>query len=361
MLCLKPPYFQLSVCGVYLSRLVSLDLSYCRAVTDSGLLPLLTARDLTGAEDPRFGQCRDLRRLRLAGCQDLSPALSVRQALLSLPGLALLDHPETVSVIHSLELEGSLALRTLHSGLESSEESLAVACRTCPEAEHVFTVLHPAQPPHCLLALLELRALRELHVREEEETGGEPLGPLLVPVLSKHGETLVSLNIAECGDISLSVICSACPSLLHLVLLWNKNYLTTHTDSQIFPRLRTAEFAFRPDDEGDNFLQRQLSSSDLSLVLNSSSLVSLKLGQSQNLTDQLFTTVFCTNSMENLQSLELDQCHEISLESLEPLLENHNSLESCTFIRCEQITRRDIQKYQKKVNKFKWNIKINWS
>ena len=119
--------------------------------------------------------------------------------------------------------------------------------------------------------------------------------------------------------------------------------------------------AFRPEDEGDNFVQRQLSSSELSLVLSSPSLVSLKLGQSHNLTDQLFTRLHCANTMENLQSLELDQCHHISMESLESLLETQNCLENCSFIRCEQITRRDVQKYQKMANKLKWNIKIHWS
>ena len=199
--------------------------------------------------------------------------------------------------------------------------------------------------------------LKELHVREEEgEDSSEPLGPLLAPVLSQHGETLVSLNIADCGDVCLPVICSTCPALL-----WNRSYLNCQTDRQFFPRLRTAELAFRPEDDGDNFVQRQLSSSELSLVLSSPSLVSLKLGQSHNLTDQLFTRLHCANSMENLQRLELDQCHHISMESLESLLETQNCLENCSFIRCEQITRRDVQKYQKMANKLKWNIKVHWS
>ena len=356
------------MCGVYLARLSSLDISYCRCLTDRGLLPLLVAEDHTGAADPRFGQCRDLRRLEVAGSQNITASTSVRQALLSLTKLALCDHPETVPVIEQLVVESclstSLALRTLHSGLESSQESLAVASLVSPQAEHVFLVLHPAQPPGCLIALQHLQALRELHIRQETDEPGDvdPLGPLLGPVLSRHGETLISLNIAECQHISLPVICSSCPVLLHLVLLWNQHYLCSETDRQFFPRLRTAELAFRPDDDGDNFAGSQMSSSDLSLVLSSPSLVSLKLGLSHNLTDQLFTRLYCTsNSMENLLSLELDQCHHISMESLEPLLETHNCLENCSFIRCEQITRRDIQKYQKKVNKLKWNMKIHWS
>ena len=81
---------------------------------------------------------------------------SVRQALLSLPRLALCDHPETVSVIQELVVESSLAtgleLRTLHSGLESSEESLATACLVSPQAQHVFIVLHPGQSALCLAA-----------------------------------------------------------------------------------------------------------------------------------------------------------------------------------------------------------------
>ena len=350
------------MCGVYLARLSSLDISYCRCLTDRGLLPLLVAEDDTGTADPRFGQCRDLRRLVVAGSQNITASISVRQALISLTRLALCDHPETVSVIEQLVVESclsaSLALRTLHSGLESSEESLAVASLVSPQAEHVFLVLHPAQPPVSLLALQHLQTLRELHVRQESVEPGEALGPLLGPVLSKHGETLISLNIAECQHISLPVICSTCPSLLHLVLLWNQNYLSSETDRQFFPKLRTVELAFRPDDDGES----QMSSSDLSLVLSSPCLVSLKLGQAHHLTDQLFTRLYSTsNSLENLVSLELDQCHHISMESLEPLLETQNCLENCSFIRCEHITRRDIQKYQKKVNKLKWNMKIHWS
>ena len=71
---------QLSVCGVYMSRLTSLDISYCRSVTDQGLMSLLTARDHSGARDPRFGQCRGLVSLLVAGCQNISPAVSVRQS-----------------------------------------------------------------------------------------------------------------------------------------------------------------------------------------------------------------------------------------------------------------------------------------
>ena len=89
---------------------------------------------------------------------------SVRQALLSLPRLALCDHPETVSVIQELVVESSLAtgleLRTLHSGLESSEESLATACLVSPQAQHVFIVLHPGQSALCLLALHHLQSLK---------------------------------------------------------------------------------------------------------------------------------------------------------------------------------------------------------
>ena len=102
----------------------------------------------------------------VAGCQKITE-ISVSQALLHLPHLTVCDYPDTVSIIHNLletdpDLITRLNLLTLHSGLESREESLSVSCRKCPEAEHVFIVLHPAQPPYSLLSLLDIDKIRQV-------------------------------------------------------------------------------------------------------------------------------------------------------------------------------------------------------
>ena len=349
-------------------RLTSLDLSYCLQVSDSGLLSVLLPQDPSGREDPRYGQCCQLSRLLVAGCQNIT-GLSIRQALLRLPHLAVCDFPDTAGLVHQLvldtKMEWSLRLRSLHSGLDSGQDSLAVSTKMCQEAEHAFIVLHPAQTAHCLLSLLDLQTVRELHLREElaDDEAVSETGLMLGPVLVRHGQTLVSLNIAECHHVNVSLICTSCTQLTHLVLLWNKSYVSDHTDGgEAFPGLKTVNLAFLTDKDGDaNLVRREMSSTDLCLILSSPTLQSLKVSHSRQLTDLSYTSVYSKNSMVNLKILELDQCHHISMDSLEYFLEDPNSLESVRFIKCEQITKREIQKYQRKVNKLKWNIRIDWS
>ena len=45
---------QVSIVGLYLSSLTSLDLSYCAQVTDGGLLSLVLSQDHTGLSDLRY-------------------------------------------------------------------------------------------------------------------------------------------------------------------------------------------------------------------------------------------------------------------------------------------------------------------
>ena len=48
------PSLQVSIVGLYLSSLTSLDLSYCPQVTDGGLLSLVLPQDHTGLSDLRY-------------------------------------------------------------------------------------------------------------------------------------------------------------------------------------------------------------------------------------------------------------------------------------------------------------------
>ena len=187
-------------------------------------------------------------------------------------------------------------------------------------------------------------------------------GVMMDPVLLRHGQTLLSLNLAECQHINVSLICHSCPSLIHLTLLWNKSYVCSdQTDRRPFPVLKTVSLAFLTQEEEDNVLRREMSTSELCLILSSPSLQSLKVVHSQNLTDMSLSSSYSFGSMINLKNLELEHCHNISMDSLESFLEDQNSLDSVRFIKCEQITNRDIQKYQRKVKKLNWNIKIEWS
>jgi len=360
----------LSILGLYCSKLTTLDLSYCAQVSDKGLSSLIVPQDSAGDPDQRFGQCKLLARLLLAGSQNISHK-SVLLAVLHLRHLVALDYHDSVGVVEELVLQGrldrKLLLRSLYSMDSSSSDSLSLAVSVCSKVEYIYIVTSDTMGSTTLLGLLDLHQLREIHVRNELGQYCLPVRDNLGPVLEAHGETLVSINLAEVDQIDIDLLCEVCHNLIHLVLLWNKSYLapipTKHSKpvmkKKFFSKLLTVEIAFIEPDEENLFSEMCIS--QLCLILLSPGLTSLKLSASRHLTDMVFSDILDQNSFQNLKHLELTRCNEISFEGLEQFLISENVLEEVKFVKCEEITKRDFQNYQKTVKKRKWNIKVEWS
>jgi len=361
---------QVSIIGLYMSNLTSLDVSFCTQVSDHGLLTLVLGQDVSGASDTRFGQCKKLSTLLVSGCQNVS-SHSVTTLLLNL-NLSMFDFCDTVGVIHQLicddKLNKTLLLKSLYCGESCTQESLPLVIGACPRVEHVFMVLNDQVTCQALYSLLDIKYLRELHIREESGTSGDDLdlvtlNDVLTPVLVNHGATLVSVNLAETKNIDVASLCSHCPNLVHLALHWNKSYVLDSNHSsrrEWFPALKTVDLSFVEHND-DNYLPSELSFDHLLLILRSPLLKSIKICQSRNFTDQCFENIFSLNSLRHLEHLELTKCDEICFISLEILLEQENCLTNVKLVKCEQVTRRDIQSYQKKIKKWKWKLNLEWS
>jgi len=358
-----------SILGLYCSKLNSLDLSYCTQVSDRGLLSLISPQDSSGAPDKRFGQCMLLNKLLLAGSQNISHQ-SVTVAVQHLRNLVALDFHDSVGVIEELVIEGrldrKLLLKSLYSVDSSTSDSLSLAVSVCSKVEYVYIVTSDTMGSTTLLSLLDLHQLKEIHLRNELHQYCLPVRDHLGPVLQAHGETLISLNFAEIDQIDVELLCDVCPNLIHLVLLWNKSYLTPQPSKkmklcqrQYFPKLRTADIAYTEPDEENLFSEMCIS--HLSIILYSPCLSSLKLTWSQHLTDSVLNDVIDKNGFQNLKHMELTQCNELSFEGMELFLECDNMLEHVRFAKCQEITKRDFLHYQKTVKKRKWNIKVEWS
>jgi len=358
-----------SILGLYCPKLTSLDLSYCTQLSDRGLLALLSPQDSWAKPDSRFGQCKLLSKLLVSGSQNISSE-AVAEAVQQLHQLAVLDYQDSVGVVEQLVLGGrldrQLLLRSLHSLGSTSSDSLALAVSVCPMVEHVYIVTSDTMTSTTLLSLLDLDQVKEIHICNELGLYSLPVQEHLGPVLQKHGETLVSLNLAEVEQIDVEMICDFCPNLVHLALLWNKSYITQlpgKTRKQVkrsfFPKLLTVDIAYtEPDDEN---MFSEMCARDLTSILLSPCLRSVKLCQAQNLSDLVFSDIVSENGFQELKFLELNKCNEITYSGLESYLETQNILELAKFVRCEEVTRRDYQNYQKKVKKWKWNIKVEWA
>ena len=342
-------------------QLTSLDLSYCTGVSDRGLKSLVLGQDSGGGSDARFGQCQRLSRLLVSGCQNVT-CDSVEMLILLLDRLSVLDYCDTVGVIHQIvdqqKIQKKLLLRSLYCGESCSSESLSLALSVCPHVEHVYVVLSQDVTCQSLLSLLDITCLHELHVRDEttwSDNDSLIFSDVMNPVLTKHGDTLVSINFAEVFHVDVAAICDTCPNLLHVALLWNKSYTISDISGQRqwFPKLKTVEYSvFQPNEMPPN---------NLLLILRSPHLKSLKIRQSCHLSDQIIEDTLSIHSFQYLENLELNKCHSLSFEGLEMLLEHENNIESVKLLECEQITKRDIQIYQKKLKKWKWSLNLEWS
>ena len=301
---------------------------------------------------------------------------SVSQLLVSLDKLTVLDFPDTVGVIHSLvlddkqSLDSILRLRSLHSGESCSDQSLAVAVNLCPQVEYVYIVLGEFVTSSSCLSLLDVDFLRELHLRQDASylPGTGLLSEVLSPVLNRHGATLVSINLAELEVVDVSCLCNNCPSLVHLALMWNKSYISGETEEtqtkrrEWFPKLQTLDLANASfNDDNFEYLHTEVPTQNLLQILRSPVLKSIKICASRNLTSECMENVLAFNELEYLELLELNKCHEISFDSLEILLEAENKLNHVRVLRCDQITKRDVQFYQMKCKKWKWNVNIEWT
>ena len=308
----------LSIVGLYCPLLTNLDITYCTAVSDQGLCTLFLNQDSSGQPiTGRFGQCTLLSTLLVSGSQGITD-LGASQALLNLPHLAVFDYHNTVAVLTSLFIFHNverLKLRVLH-GSEEEEQDLAAAIDICPDLRHLHLLTHPSlRNANVFQPLLKLPEMRELRICNEAGLYCLPLLTHLTPVISHHGQTLVSLSLAEVGQIDVGLLATLCPALVHLNLLWNSQYLEGNSiPPDFFPKLRTAELSCRErEDVEEDMLEPP--QDHLAVILSSPMLTSLKLSNSANLTNLFMSNLIsCPSScLQLLQTLHLTRCNEVSL------------------------------------------------
>ena len=234
------------------------------------------------------------------------------------------------------------------------------------QVEHVYIVLADYITPASCLGLLDVDHLRELHLRPDNSYCPHPklLLEVLSPVLSRHGQTLVSLNLTELEAVEVGTLCENCPSLVHLALMWNKAYISREGETpkrEWFPKLQTIDLAYANFNEDIfDYVPIEVPTHNLLQILRSPKLKSIEMCSSRNLTNECMASVLAFNDLDELEFLELNKCHEISFESLKNLLEAENKLNHVRVLKCEQITNRDIETYRKKCKRWKWNVNIEW-
>jgi hypothetical protein len=357
-----------SLVGCYMDKMNHLDISYT-AVSDNGLMTLFSPVDLAGCRNDRFGKCVNISKLMVASCQKISE-IGALEALKCLKNLQVFDYQNSVGVISTFADEAKYHNKPRQKFLLKSlyvctdflpSDALSVAIMSCPQAEYIYLVTFTGMDENTALALLDMNIITEMHIRNEMDAFCLPFYTSCSPVLAKHGETMVSINLAEIEEVSVHLIRDACPNLLHLSLLWNRSFFLHDGPSSRsrFSRLRTVHVSCV--DEADDGKITDIPSDDLVSILSCPDICSITLNNCQSLTDDVVRMATDVNRFDKIVKMELEKCDSVTIEGLEEILEAHNGLEQLALEKCENVTKRDVEVYRKKVKKLNWNIKVTWS
>ncbi len=366
----------LAVVGVYAEKLEELDVSFTGA-SDAGVLCLFSPQDEMGNDNDRFGKCLLLRSLNLEHTHVSEAAVSA--ALLSLEKLSHLVHPDSVCAVHSALFENPerrFALTSLSSAGAAVEDFvLHSAIRACDRATRISINTYELMGPASLLPLTEAAAsdLTHLEVTNLAGTYNKPsMQMCLGPVLTRHGQTLLSLSLVEVADVNLARTLTSCPNLRTLHLGYNVSYASSSSSSSSATRgksqnryptncLRVLEvLAFKDDEDGSALCP---SKQDFLRLLAAPRLEKLLLTSCPNLCDEVVEETLRAHTFPRIASLEIHGCNNVSLDSLAPVLLGDNPLSDVKLMDCKEIHRKDIDSYRKRLKKARLDkaVAVEWA
>ena len=325
-----------------------------------------------------MGQCKSINKLRITYTRVTVQGIQI--ALENLPLLKVFDCCSTVQVLASMHREAvehqlsdipKYALIDLHCSNESTayeSGGLAVAISLCPCAIKMRIVTHEELTDVDMLALLDMKNLRELSIG-----GGEPCHLTfeggIMPILQTIGKSLESLTLFELPGVNIRAIAEYCPNLRFLQLVMNQSYQTAWQEEERKP------FTNRPA-RGPPALSKLESvhlvcvshicpssvipTENLPMLLSSPALQLIYIKDCITLTDQVLRKAVDLHRFKHLEHLELEQCNGITKQGIDLVMTTDNPLKAIKLWECSQITRQQVADWQKKANQKKWELAMDW-
>lgn len=361
----------LYILGAYCVELRELDITNC-PVTDDGIRGLCVSKDDLGRPSSRLGQCKLIVKLVINYTKISS--LGIQCALENLQGLKVLDCCSSVQVLAEMHQDAyqnqlpdipQYQLIDLHCTNDSFTElpyrsgSLAAAVSLCSQLLKLNIVTLEGLTDGDLSALTGLGKLREFTIGASEVCQVSFPGGIL-PLLQSFGNSLQRLTIAEFPKVNVRAITEYCPNLRSIELLMNADYDSHWVEEKrkppTVPGLKQLETLQIVGHEDDSVPEKHLL-----LLLSSPCLVHIYLKDCSTLVDDNFRKAFAVHQFANLQHLELEQCHCLNPQSIDPLLNSSNPLKKLLLWQCRLLTRQTVTNWSRKTLKKKWKVSVEWT
>ena len=357
----------LIVVGAYGYNLEEIDLMGTNI--GKGLTYLVKNTQLPGAIET--GKCQRLRVINVDHCNVES--FSVSTVLQSLPNLLEIHYQDLVRVIFGILQESPEATFNLVSIYASTDADpnidapvmsdyiLEAVLKSCPNAVKFDLKAYPTMSETSLFPLASRKSpARELSL-SPDESDGEPVSCVntMTPIMT---DSLVSLNLTSVADVNVSLIIELCPRLVRLCLLDVVSFTTEmphdvkRNKHNFLSDLKTLKLWCNDDVQSPD-------EDTLVQLLKGPKLMTVDLLHCNSFDDVCMQRVKEENSLADLETLFLRECHYITMDSLVDLAARENSLRHLGLHHCREITLCNVQHCRKKFARMKLqeDITIDWS
>ena len=320
-------------------------------VNEKGLRCLFFPMDLDGKHNSSYGQCKSIEYLNVQGvyCDDdtivqIYMAIGNTLKLIRMDGAYELMLSTEFDVLKTdvIEIEGATC-EDISSWIDNR------SYEKTPFVRELFIVNQDREnfcfdensTPFCFLPKLNDLWL----VRFEN----------FEPQFTTMGHQLTNLTISNC-TIDVYWVMKSCPNLQILALI--DNIYNESSKEILHDEYPLKEFSSESTSPGEWPMPRSL----FKIFSYAKKLESIAFSDETELDDEILTEIFHSNPLHCLKKLSISYNENITMEILEGgILKNENvPLEKVILSKCENITKSDIQRYEKYLKSKNYNVEVNW-
>jgi len=235
-----------------------------------------------------------------------------------------------------------------------SDHGFTAAVDSCPYVEEL--VVRQTDLSNSLLGeLMSVSTITSLHLGNSSfsqhtlhfEDG-------IVPLLYALGQRLLSLNLEKFNKVDVMQIGDLCPNLTYLRLSCIGSYVPVFDLSKaLFTKLEEIVLL---NTRGAHIFTKTLHQ----ILEYATNLKHAKFQFVDTLNDEVWSNILCSNPLIHMQSLVFDQCHSISVYTLEGIISRVNKLSDLCCWSCRFIMENDREAIMEEIRINNYNLHFSW-
>lgn len=189
-----------------------------------------------------------------------------------------------------------------------------------------------------IFALRVLQNLEKLIISNYER-GGLSFVVAIAPLLPHIGKSLMYFAVTHFIQVNVGAIIRNCPNLLELTLLNNVSYVPNMSSllPEGLPSLQDLSIV----GSDPHRLQSSVPTKELASLIFSRNLKHIQITENVTLTDKILINAFRFHQFENLESLELSECHKITKDGFEVFMNDCNRLVNIDISACKLLSNNE--------------------